>query len=361
MTAGIFAILLGLGGAYAVRQQLAAQPEPSAEQSPMVNLPLAAYDLPAGKRMAIKDILLISMTPEQAQKLGAGMAYLSDPSTIADRIVKNPIKAGQPFRSPDFFPEGMGPGIADLLEPGQVAVTVPVYGVGLVAGFVRAGAVVDVLFRSSGEYETTMRLLERAKVVAVGDSYLQNARVVNRDPAIMATLAVSPYQAQVLKAAENRGELTMTLHNPKNIAVSGFLGDSLSNAADFRVHLDALLGLPIGERKKAIEMYHGSRRSELVYERKPVFDTEGHIQTPVASTPPRGRAAQPRYSMYRLQSTSMMETTPPDPLENYTEPAGRETPAAERRANEAASFDPPRGQVGTPNNWAFAPRDRRRP
>lgn len=363
MTAGIFAILMGLGGAYGVRQYLS-QVDVPGEDAPRVTIPLAAYDIPAGKRVVVKDILMMSMPAEQAQKIGGGMAYLQDPETIAGRIVMNPIKAGQPFRSPDFYPEGMGPGIAEQLEPGEVAVTVPVYGVGLVAGFVRPSAVVDVIFRSSGDYETTMRLLERVKVLAVGDSFLGDSRPSQnpRDPAILATLAVSPYQAQVLKAAENRGEFTMTLHNPKNIAIDDLMGDTLRSAESFRIHMHDLLGLPVGETRKSIEMYHGSRRSELVYERRPVYDTERQIATPVAATPPRKGAPQPRYSMYRLQSTSMMETAPADPLENRRQPPAIEAPS-NRPVAAATPLGQTRGQTRrSPGTWAFAnPRDGQRP
>ncbi|MEX1096499.1 MAG: Flp pilus assembly protein CpaB [Planctomycetales bacterium] len=364
MTAGIFAILLGLGGAYTVRDYLSREEaEPAAND--MVTVPLAAYDLPPGKRISERDILLVSMPQERSRVYGEAV-YLTDPSTIAGRIVMKEIKAGQPFRSPSFYPDGMGPGIAEQLEPGEVAVTIPVYGVGLVAGFVRPGAVVDVIYRSSGDYETTMRLLERAKVLAVGDSFLENARAAYasdgqyRNPAIMATLAVSPYQAQVLKAAENRGELTMTLHNPKNIAVSGFMGDSLANAADFRVHLDQLLGLPIGEKTKSIELYYGSRKSDLIYHRQPIYNPEGHIQTPVTAAPPRGRSPQPYYSSYRMQSSRTMQTTPPDPLENFSEPASKERPAG-GRGDDSAALGPPRGQVREAATWAFAPREGGRP
>ena len=142
MTAAIFAILLGLGAAYTVRQFMHKQPgppvlaeDPVAPQKVLV--PIASRDLIPGQTLTLDDISIFRTSPELVDKRfnSQGKQRIMSTQYITGRVLKSPIKAGQPFHTVDLFANGMGPGLSDILEPGNRAVTVAIHKIGNVAGF----------------------------------------------------------------------------------------------------------------------------------------------------------------------------------------------------------------------------------
>lgn len=227
MTVTVFAALVGLGGAFVVRQTLqrplaseAAAPRVTPE---MVTIPLAAVDLQPGRKLTLNDIAPQRMTMEQFKKSEyRKLTFLSNTKQIEGRSLRKAVQAGRPFDPGDFFPDGGGPDIAEQLQPGYRAVTVPIENVGAVNGFASPGSVVDVLFRAKPEGsrpQVTLTLLERIEVLAFNVNVVSGNR---NDPAANAangttvTLAVTPQQAKILKVVEGRGELSLTLRNPKD-------------------------------------------------------------------------------------------------------------------------------------------------
>lgn len=325
MTAGIFAILLGLGGAYTVRQYLS-QEEPvvaeEEEQKPQIRaVPLAAYDLPPGKPIADKDIIVVGMTAKQIGEKWGTTPYFTKKEDIIGRVLMGPLKAQELFQPTNFYPEGYGPGIAERLKPGLVAVTVPVDNLAMVAGFVRPGTYVDLIFRALQPQEVTMTLLDHIEVLAVGPSFLPDAKVSaadnDRQKEGMVTVAVTPYQAQVLKAAEGRGDISLTLRNPSDVGLTSgmMVGESE------RIRLAQLLGLPTGIQRKTMEVYQGGKLVTVEFDRQFTFDQTQYIQTPVAerSTPRDSqlgnfnrRAPQWNTSQYRTRSITQHPPINPD-------------------------------------------------
>ena len=117
-----------------------------------------------------------------------------------------------------FYPDGAGPGIAEMLDEGYRAVSIPIEHISAVQGFARPGTFVDVLFRSKeteDRPEVTITLLERVKVLAVNKNTLSEHNV-DLDKGGAVTLAVTPLQAKALKVVEARGELSLTLRNPND-------------------------------------------------------------------------------------------------------------------------------------------------
>lgn len=227
MTVTVLAALVGLGGAFVVRQTLqrpivseAAAPRATPE---MVTIPLAATDLQPGRKLTLNDIAPRRMTMEQFKKSEfQKLTFLSNTQQIQGRSLRKAVQAGRPFDPGDFFPDGGGPDIAEQLQPGYRAVTVPIENVGAVNGFAAPGSVVDVLFRAKPEGsrpQVTLTLLERIEVLAFNVNVVSGNR---NDPAPNAardttvTLAVTPQQAKILKVVEGRGELSLTLRNPKD-------------------------------------------------------------------------------------------------------------------------------------------------
>lgn len=227
MTVTVLAALVGLGGAFVVRQTLqrpvaseAAAPKPAPE---MVTVPLAATDLQPGRKLTLNDLAPQRMTMEQFRKSEfRKLTFLSNTQQIQGRTLRKAVQAGRPFDPADFYADGAGPDIAERLQPGFRAVTVPIENVGAVNGFAAPGSMVDVLFRAKpegGRPQVTLTLLERIEVIA----FNVNVSAGNRNDfpnsansSSTVTLAVTPQQAKILKVVEGRGEISLTLRNPKD-------------------------------------------------------------------------------------------------------------------------------------------------
>ena len=228
MTAAIFAVLIGLAGAYSVRQYLRQAPavetveEESDARPDMIHVPTTARELIAGKSLSINDIVVHSMTREEFGKSKyAGILFMPATEQIVGRTLRNPLTKNAVFQPTDFYADGEGPGVAELLKPGMRAVTVAIENVGAVEGFARPGSQVDVIYRADEHEETpevTMTLLENVEVLAVGTKAVPGQTVNlgadadNENNSV--TLAVTPHQAKALKVVEGHGELTLVLRRP---------------------------------------------------------------------------------------------------------------------------------------------------
>jgi Flp pilus assembly protein CpaB len=124
LTVVVFAILAGLAGAYIVRQRLV-QPHPEiplvAEATPNdVIVPVAAVDLQPGQMLTINDIALVRMSPLNfAKSQYVNQAYMRNSQQIEKRVLKLEVKRGEPFLPTAFYPDGAGPGIAEIVATGS--------------------------------------------------------------------------------------------------------------------------------------------------------------------------------------------------------------------------------------------------
>ncbi|REJ89732.1 MAG: Flp pilus assembly protein CpaB, partial [Planctomycetota bacterium] len=333
MTVAIVAILVGLGGAFVVRQHLH---EPTVPPMPVLDVtdddivvPVALTDLEPGRVLSINDVALRRMSRDQfAKSKYAGLPFLRVTEQIANRTLRTALKQGDAFLPDLLYPEGMGPDLAERLQAGYRAVTVPIENIGAVQGFARSGSFVDVLFRvepdeQSDRPEVTLTLLERVEVLAI-DTFTQPGQQVQLEQDGSVTLAVSPHQAKILKVVEDRGALTLTLRNPddqfefvpfdlgmgeglsqdhpqhsavparnisarEDLAVADSLNDALNSASE-RVTLEDLLGLPRRPRKVQMEIYLGSNLEVREFNEFSTSNTDvirqgGRIQTPIAAQP----------------------------------------------------------------------------
>lgn len=344
MTVAFVAVLVGLGGAFIVRQhlhkpELPPLPELKVAETDIV-VPVALTDLEAGRHVTINDIAKVRVPREKfAKSQYAGQAYLRVSEQIANRTLKSAMRQGQAFLPENLYPEGMGPDLAQRLQAGYRAVTVPIANVGAVQGFARSGSIVDVLFRSQADLENdrpqeTMTLLERVEVLAI-NTFTQPGQQVELKQDGTVTLAVTPHQAKTLKVVEGRGELSLTLRNPEDqfefvpfdlgmedsvssldgqfsAAPVSYLADraaidrddtlrvgNLERAighASERITLDDLLGYQPRPKKVQMEVYLGAQREIREFEEYDeqtvdVLRQGGRIRTPIAHRPAVPQAA----------------------------------------------------------------------
>ncbi|MFK7778933.1 MAG: Flp pilus assembly protein CpaB, partial [Gimesia sp.] len=249
--------------------------------------PIASRDLIPGQTLALDDIAILKIAPEEIDNTfdSTGKQRITGTQYIMGRVLKSPIKAGQPFHTIDLFPSGMGPGISDTLEPGNRAVTVAIHKIGNVAGFSRPGTIVDVLFRSDptdGIPETTITLLEKVRVLAVGEIALPGHKgSSNTGGEYSITLEVSPEQGKVLKVVEGHGVISMALRNPnENTEVV-----SAGRSSD-RLTLSNILGFLPNQRVSSMDIYRAGSLNTVHFKGNRAYKNENWIdaiETPVAS------------------------------------------------------------------------------
>lgn len=268
MTVAIFALLLGLAGAYTVRQVLQ-QPQAAAAAAAAAprnqTIAFASTELVPGKVLALGDIVMMSLSPDQVKRRKVPADAMTSSQFLVGRILKNPLKKGDPFLTTDLYPEGLGPTVSERLKPGFRAVTIPVTDLAAVSGFATPGSLVDVLFRTEereGLAETTFSLVEGVEVLAYGQSTVPGSRAGRTAaPAGMVTLAVTPKQAAALQLATGHGEMTLAVRHPEDVAA----GNNPS-----RMTLDQLLGVQYSGPRR-MEIYRGGARQTLLFQNNQVI------------------------------------------------------------------------------------------
>ncbi len=294
MTVGIFAVLFGLAGAYALRAALTG-PAPLPPAAPRtVPVPLASVGIPAGRQITMSDLAMVPMTGEDMKSRKYNLeAVMLDSSQIIGRIAQAEIKQGEPILTTALYPQGTGPKLSDKLKPGMRAVTIPIDNLSAVGGTTVEGCFVDVIFRSKkrdaeparGVMEipsTTVTLLENVEVISVGrvadagpssndvvdirsrgpqaatpkgfGSNYQNSTVVS------VTIAVSPDQANVVKAVLGQGDMSLSLRSAPAGKAADAQGSTKDAVTPNKYTLEGILGVkyPTIASMDRIEIFRGS-------------------------------------------------------------------------------------------------------
>ncbi len=294
---GIFAVMFGLLGAYVVRKELHKPVAATASRDDKpgtVTVPVASVTLEAGRKVTLGDIALMKMTPAQMKAQKISGTYMSNTRQIIGRVLKKEIKEGAVFDTPDFYPEGTGPSVAERLKKGYRAVTVSVEQDSAVAGFAIPGSMVDVIFRADSAKdgdakdadelpETTVTLIEAAEVLALNQETTQVLRTDSKTPSAgsakaSVTLAVTPRQAASLRVVEGRGSLALALRNKDDDAITD------DNAPRT---LDDLLER--SNRKHKMEIYRGRHLSQTTFrnnERQTPTDPNQIANDPIPTRAP---------------------------------------------------------------------------
>jgi Flp pilus assembly protein CpaB len=252
---GIFALLFGLAGAFAVREYLRPAPvEPEVVVEVPRIIPLASIDLEPGRPLTISDVMLVSMTDEQLRDRELPAEYMTNPQQIVGRILREGMQKGEAFATTRFYPEGMGPPLSDRLRPGLRAVTIALEDSG--TGLTTPGSYVDVLFRANsddGRPETTVTLISGIEVLALDGNSVPGTRVINAESA---TLAVTSRDARALKIAEGNGIFSLSLRNPEDEQLASSAGSST---------LNELLNIPPDAQFDS-EIYRRGRRQLITFQ-----------------------------------------------------------------------------------------------
>jgi pilus assembly protein CpaB len=172
----------------------------------------AVRSMQVGQAFHKGDIKKIAVLPRDLPK-GA----LTSENDVIDRVALYPISANAPLVSDGLSPLAGAAGVSATIEPGYRAASVTINDVSGVAGLIQPGAHVDVLFTRPGTMAEaiTSTILQNVKVLAIGHSVQPNEKVDPKAPKVpVATLLVTPEDAQKLELAKNEGRVSLALRNP---------------------------------------------------------------------------------------------------------------------------------------------------
>ncbi|HVY38476.1 MAG TPA: Flp pilus assembly protein CpaB [Polyangia bacterium] len=206
-----FALVMGLGTALFIARYL--EKRTGGAVVPIAKLAVAAVDLPLAGKIKAEDLKLEDWP---ADHLPAGA--IRDPKELVGRILISRVLAGQPILPGMLAAKNAGNGLAALIPPNMRAMAVRVDDVVGVAGFIHPDDRVDVMVtlrpQRAGAETTSKVFLQNVKVLAVGQEVEANDQArMHASPATVATLLVSPQDAERLALASSEGRLLLTLRS----------------------------------------------------------------------------------------------------------------------------------------------------
>jgi pilus assembly protein CpaB len=207
----VFALVAGLGSALLIAKYL--DKKGGGTVVAVSNVVVAAVDLPLAAKIKVEDLKVIEW-PSDHVPPGA----IGDPKDLVGRVLISRVLAMQPLLPGMMAAKNAGSGLAALIPSNMRAIAVRVDDVVGVAGFIHADDRVDVLVtlrsnRAGGE-STTKVFLQNIKVLAVGQEVDNGDRTrLHATPATVATLLVSPQDAERLVLAQTEGRIMLTLRS----------------------------------------------------------------------------------------------------------------------------------------------------
>lgn len=197
--------------------------EGTAETTPAA---VAARDLPVGTIVSREEVRLVDWP---AGSLPEG--YASSPSEVVGRGLLAGVKTNEPFLSSKLARKEAGGGLPITIPKGRRALSVRVNDVINVAGYVSPGTRVDVLVtldEGSSDDPATQIVLQNISVLSTGNQVQENQE---GDPQnyTVATLLVTPEEAEKLTLASTRGQIQLALRNPLDLDTAATPGIRKAN------------------------------------------------------------------------------------------------------------------------------------
>lgn len=214
LTIGIFAIIVGLVGAYGIRTALLPK-EQVAEAAPdNVVIPVAARDLPLNAVLTESDIVSVTVTIEEQRERSPADGYMMmDTKYIIGSRLRRPMRQGETFSPSVFYRASEGPNLADSLKPGFRAVPIEV---DIANGAdVPVGSLVDVMFKTypregtdtvAAIPEMTMTLFDKIEVLDVKT----NDKDRSGEKKAIVTLAVPTDRVAKINVVKGQGDFTLS-------------------------------------------------------------------------------------------------------------------------------------------------------
>jgi pilus assembly protein CpaB len=169
-------------------------------------------DLPIGTRIKKTDLKQVDIRERDLPK----GALLQEKDAI-DRALLYPVSANEPLTISKLATIGGADGVPATIDPGMRAISVQISDTSGVAGLIQPNSRVDVLFTRPGSMAeaVTSVILQNIKVLAIGRLVQVGQTLDPKAPKMpVATLVMTPEDAQKLELAKNQGKISLTLRNP---------------------------------------------------------------------------------------------------------------------------------------------------
>jgi len=172
----------------------------------------AARDMPLGAMLRAGDIKLLGY-PESDVPKGA----ILESKNALNHVLLFPINRNEPVLVSKLSSMTGAEGVSATIEPGYRAVSVAITDTNGVSGLIQANSRVDVLFTRTGNIAeaSTSTILQNVKVLYTGHALGSGQTADPRAPrSQVATLLLTPADAQKLELAKNQGRIGLSLRNP---------------------------------------------------------------------------------------------------------------------------------------------------
>jgi pilus assembly protein CpaB len=186
------------------------------QQERLVAVLAANRNLPAGTLLKEADLTQVAMRQQDAPPGHFPAARKAD---VVNRALLIDVSAKEPILDQKLTRRTGIEGIAATIEEGKRAVAVKIDSVSGAGDLLDPGARVDVLYTKPGRTAEaiTTTILQNVKVLSVGRRTRPGEKVDPKAPKLpVATLLVSPEDAQKLELAKAQGRISLVLRNPND-------------------------------------------------------------------------------------------------------------------------------------------------
>jgi len=195
------------------------------EPAKVITTVTARTDIPASAEITEEMVVAVETPATPLIPEGA----FSRAEDVVGRVTAKSVPQGSVIAPLSLAPPGTPPGLTERIEEGYRAVSVKIDEVSGVAGQIKPGDYVDVIVvmrvRRGPKDETISRIiLQRVKVVAVGQNLAATADGGSRKPAKSVTLLVRDVDAPKLHLAQTQGKVTLAMRgmDDRMLADTGF-------------------------------------------------------------------------------------------------------------------------------------------
>jgi pilus assembly protein CpaB len=278
------AFIVAMITVFVARSMMNSSPESaaSAPVEPASEVLAAAHDLPTGTLLKDSDMKWIPW-PVDAQSASLFVKGKADKPQLIGAVVRQGVRTDQPIMAGEVVQPHEEGFLAAVLKPGMRAMSISVTAGGDVAGFIFPGDHVDVILTHTLNRKDYPDFNDRH----VGETILTDVRVVALDQktddqanepkvAQLATLEVTPHQAEKLALATQLGTISLSLRSlalsdsvtsppspnqiPDSESATGQIWDSdVSQAFPTPGGTDSLL--------QKVQVMRGKETSETTFER----------------------------------------------------------------------------------------------
>lgn len=217
----ILALVLAIGVALLTRVFLTkdetTKKEVSIKEITGSKILVAEKELYPGDTIKLGD-LVWQAWPEDALNLSYVKEGAIKVESLKDAVVLQRLSKGEPIAASDFVKPGEKGILAAIISPGKRAISIDVTAPAVNSGLISPGDNVDVILSKTisnsvgNQYGQSKTIVNNVKILALDFNMLNNHVKPITVPHV-ATLEVSPNEAELITASAKEGTLSLSLHS----------------------------------------------------------------------------------------------------------------------------------------------------